>query len=74
MPMLPIPDTALTRFDAVLHKRAVAPALRADFKKWLRYFLDFCSKYPGPDIRSDRLRPDDFCEPPIADPHDGWCG
>jgi len=21
-----------------------------------------------------RLRPDDFCEPPIADPHDGWCG
>ena len=21
-----------------------------------------------------RLRPDNFCEPPIADPHDGWCG
>ncbi len=21
-----------------------------------------------------RLRPDDFREPPIADPHDGWCG
>jgi len=21
-----------------------------------------------------RLRLDDFCEPPIADPHDGWCG
>jgi hypothetical protein len=21
-----------------------------------------------------RLRPDDFCEPPIGDPHDGWCG
>jgi len=21
-----------------------------------------------------RSRPDDFCEPPIADPHDGWCG
>src|SRR3972149_3899154 len=21
-----------------------------------------------------RLRPDDFCEPPRADPHAGWCG
>jgi hypothetical protein len=21
-----------------------------------------------------RLWLDDFCEPPIADPHDGWCG
>ena len=54
--MLPIPDTILRRFDAVLDKRAVAPALRADFKKWLRYFLDFCSKYPVPDIRSDQVR------------------
>ena len=42
MPMLPIPDTVRTRFDAVLDKRAVATALRADYKKWLRYFLDYC--------------------------------
>ena len=56
MPMLPIPDTVLTRFDAILEKRAVAPALRADYKKWLRYFLDFWSKYPVPDIRSDQVR------------------
>jgi len=33
MSMLPIPDTVLTRFDAVLDKSAVAPALRTDFKK-----------------------------------------
>ena len=32
MPMLPIPDAVLTRFDAVLDKRAVAPALRADIR------------------------------------------
>ena len=56
MPMLPIPDTVLTRFDAILEKRGVAPALRADYKKWLRYFLDLCSKYPVPDIRSDQVR------------------
>ena len=56
MPMLPIPDTVLARFDAVLDKIAVAPTLRAHFKKWLRHFLDFCSKYPVPDIRSDQVR------------------
>ena len=54
--MLPVPDTILTRFDAILDKRAVAPALRADYKKWLRYFLDFCSKYPVPEARSDQVR------------------
>ena len=31
----------MTRFDAILEKRAVAPKQRADYKKWLRYFLDF---------------------------------
>ncbi len=54
--MLPIPDAILKRFDAILEKRDVAPALRADFKKWLRYFLDFCAKYPPPAARSDQVR------------------
>jgi hypothetical protein len=56
MPMLLISDTVLTRFDAILDKRVVAPALLVDYKKWLRYFLDFCSKYPVPDIRCDQVR------------------
>ncbi len=54
--MLTIPDNILTRFEAVLSKRAVAPAQRADYKKWLRYFLDFCAKYPVPAARSDCMR------------------
>jgi hypothetical protein len=53
--MLPIPDAILKRFDAILEKRDVTPALRADFKKWLRYFLDFCAKYPPPAARSDQV-------------------
>jgi len=55
MPLLPIPDTILKRFDAILEKRDVALALRADFKKWLQYFLDFCAKYPVPPARSDQV-------------------
>ena len=56
MPMLPVPVPILTRFDAILEKRAVAPIQRADYKKWLRYFLDFCTKYPVPEARPDQVR------------------
>lgn len=56
MPMLPIPVPILTEFDAILEKRAVAPTQRADYKKWLRYFLDFCTKYPVPEVRPDQVR------------------
>lgn len=54
--MLIIPDNILTSFEAILNKRAVAPAQCADYKKWLRYFLDFCAKYPVPAARSDHVR------------------
>ena len=39
MPMLPVPVPIMKRFDAILEKRDVAPIQRADYKKWLRYFL-----------------------------------
>jgi len=56
MPMLPVPVPILTRFDAILDKRAVASIQRPDYKKWLRYFLDFCAKYPVPEARPDQVR------------------
>ncbi len=56
MPMLSIPNDILTKFEAILEKRLVAVERRFEFKKWPRYFLDFCSKYPDPDTRSDRVR------------------
>jgi integron integrase len=56
MPMLPVPVAILTRFEAILEKWAVAPIQRADYKKWLRYFLDFCAKYPVPEARPDQVR------------------
>ena len=43
-------------FDAILEKRAVAPIWRADYKKWLRHFPDFCAKYPVPEARADQVR------------------
>ena len=54
--MQPIPIEILNQFEAVLKKRAVPVARHADYKKWLRYFLDFRSKYQPPDSRSEQVR------------------
>jgi integron integrase len=56
MPMLPVPLPILTKFNAILEKQAVPSTLRADYKKWLRYFLDFCNKYSVPETRPDQVR------------------
>ena len=56
MPMQPVPVPILKRFDAILEKRAVAPIQRVNFKKWLSYFLDFCTKYPVSEARPDQVR------------------
>ena len=47
--MLNIPPDILTRFDALLTKRAVPSDQHNFYKKWLRYYLDFCGKYLHPD-------------------------
>jgi integron integrase len=54
--MQPIPIEILNQFEAVLKKRAVPATRHADYKKWLRYFLDFRSKYQPPDSRSEQVR------------------
>jgi hypothetical protein len=46
-----IPPDLNVRFDAMLAKKAIKPAEHIYFRKWLRYYLDFCSKY-----RLDRLK------------------
>ena len=54
--MQPVPNPILKSFEAILEKRAISPLERANYKKWLRYFLDFCAKYPVPEAPPDRVR------------------
>ncbi len=54
--MKTIPNDILDRYLVILKKRAVPVSRQADYKKWLRYFLDFRSKYSLPDSRSDQVR------------------
>ncbi|MCX5817523.1 MAG: phage integrase N-terminal SAM-like domain-containing protein [Proteobacteria bacterium] len=35
----------MTRFESILTKRSVPDPLRNYYKKWLRFYLDFCRKY-----------------------------
>ena len=54
--MLLIPNSVFVNFVAHLGKRGVAANCFTEYKKWLRYYLDFCDKYPVPDSKSERVR------------------
>ena len=43
--MLKIPSVIEARFDVALAEKAVPQGLNFHYKKWLRYYLDFCHKY-----------------------------
>jgi integron integrase len=40
-----IPFKIVKSFQALLEQRAIPPAERAEYQKWLRFYLDFCDKY-----------------------------
>jgi hypothetical protein len=53
--MINIPTELLTRYVAFLEKRTVPSSHCNDYQKWLRYYLDYCSKYGLPDGGSKSL-------------------
>jgi integron integrase len=52
----PIPDDILNQFNAVLEQKRVPVSSRDDYRKWLKYYLDFRVKYPPPDVKSEQVR------------------
>ncbi|WP_183352331.1 integron integrase [Desulfoprunum benzoelyticum] len=54
--MLVIPEKVLARFNEVLQQRAVQESFHFYYRRWLRYFLDFCEKYPPPETKSEQVR------------------
>ena len=54
--MQPVPISILKSFETILEKRRIPTAQWANYRKWLRYFWDFCAKYPLPEARSDQVR------------------
>lgn len=58
--MLIIPNALVGEFLTHIKSKGVLPERIAEYKKWLRYFLDFCSKYPVPSGRGEQIRL--FCD------------
>jgi len=46
----------MTQYQTVLQRKVADVSRHGDYKKWLRYFWDFCAKYPGPESGSERVR------------------
>jgi len=54
--MQKIPNDIMAQFEAVLMKKVSPVSRHADYRKWLRYYFDFRSKYPLPDSKSEHVR------------------
>jgi hypothetical protein len=43
--MIQVPGAVLARLEACLAAINISENLRIHYKKWLRFYLDYCSKY-----------------------------
>ena len=55
--MLSIPSALQAQFEECLRNKAIPKKTHGSYKKWLRYYLDFCKKYDFPDARRGSLPP-----------------
>ena len=49
-----IPSDIMSRFQIFLDRKPVPKQLQAHYKKWFRYYWDFCHKY-GPAFKLESL-------------------
>ena len=54
--MIAIQNAVMNQYDAVIKSHEIPITQHADYKKWLRFFCDFCAKYPVPDSKTERIR------------------
>ena len=50
-----IPQSVLQKFDAQMVSKKIPPDLHGYYRKWLRFYLDFCQKYGQDTKRPDSL-------------------
>ena len=66
--MIRIPAQIQTRYEALLVKKAIPERHHLYYRKWLRYYLDFCHKYDLKKSNKESLshfsvRIPDLCQP-----------
>ena len=55
--MLAIPPNLQGRFEETLRDKAIPNNLHGAYKKWLRYYLDFCNKFGFSRQKNESLLP-----------------
>ena len=55
--MLPISAALQASFEAYVQTGQIPKTVRSYYKKWLRYYLDFCHKYGFPHAQRESLSP-----------------
>ncbi|MCK5312152.1 MAG: hypothetical protein KAJ62_08580 [Desulfobacteraceae bacterium] len=53
--MIQIQKQLIQQYDALLEKENISFDKRDYYKKWLRYYLDFCNKYNHDPKKADSL-------------------
>lgn len=70
--MFTVPEEILTRFSRRLAHESINEKVRPFYRKWLRYYFDFCRKYqhdlssrkslaPVIDKLKEKIQPDNLC-------------
>jgi integrase len=54
--VLPVPKNISVKFNDALKQRTIPESIHVHYRKWLRFYLDFCEKYPPPAAKSERVR------------------
>lgn len=54
--MTPVSNAVFSNYEEILKNKTVTLSSFADYKKWLRYYIDFCSKYTLPDSKYEKVR------------------
>jgi len=53
--MLDISTDIKTRLNALLVKKVIPEKCQDEYRKWLRYYLDFCRKYHFQELQQESL-------------------
>jgi hypothetical protein len=54
--MLPLPPDLVARYDETLSHSAIPAHQQPHYRKWLRFYLDFCGKYDRPPLERETVR------------------
>jgi len=54
--MIPVQNDVMTCYERVLSSKGVEAGRHRDYRKWLRFYVDFCARYPADGSKTEQLQ------------------